>query len=177
VVFYKQLVDVGCSSLLKLSMVCRQIFCEEIEGTSCVWDQSQYERTIYTSSDLLEYENPTSSVTLLIFSWWRRYCGNSQQTRLYRLSTDAHLRDQSYIFIVWEPPYSVWLELDSNSNRLCFLIVIPTCYNRVSYPSVRIQLLAGLGTSWWALLFSVPRLGKNLGMVRNYSISCVICHA
>jgi hypothetical protein len=36
VVFYKQLVDVGCSSLLKLSMVCRQIFCEEIEGTSCV---------------------------------------------------------------------------------------------------------------------------------------------
>jgi hypothetical protein len=47
------------------------------------------------------------------------------------LSTD-------YIFIAWESPHSVWLDLDSDSNRFDFLIVILTCYSWVSYHGVTI---------------------------------------
>jgi hypothetical protein len=46
-----------------------------------------------------------------------------------------------------EPSHRVRPDLDSDLNRLSFLIVILMFYNWVSYPTVTIRLLAGLRAS------------------------------
>jgi hypothetical protein len=110
---------------------------------------------VYTGLSLSKNKNDTFNFALLISVEDQAYYRDSQQARLYILSTQGLLGDPSYIFVVWDLPHNVRLNFDSNSTKFSFLIIILMFHNRVSYSDATIKFLASLEAPC-ALFFSRP---------------------
>jgi hypothetical protein len=131
-----------------LAHLCRRLLLDICKGMRepTVQDHCQGARAIYTCSGLPKDKNPMSNLVVYYQLTTSVLLGFATSLFLKIVNRFIHWESRLHIYIVWELSYRVQLDLKSDSNKFSFLIIILTCYNRVSYPDITIGLFIGLGT-------------------------------